>query len=487
MSLTKVSFSMIEGAAFNVLDYGAVANGVVSPSSGTDNGPALRAALLAAAQAGGGTVVIPFGTYRITSTVIIPRQVILEGNNSVIVGPGIGSATDLFQSGYYNGTAIVTNIGTAPETQATNFSIRNLTVYYCGKAFNFYNVLNNSIFENINFNDCTYAMYLERCFYATFRDINSAGSASGATNAAVVFQNVNNVMYVSSLFVGDRVLGVLIAGGSNGLKFYNCAFEGCGTGARITNETGPIAFDTCYFENNTVMHCDIDTTFDKLSISFTNSFFNFAPIGIKGPTDASARQRIYVDGTNRFVANTVNINFGADTIYNQNTVQYVPPPVESSGYAYDSSTLFNLASGVDFNSTQLAYDPSTSLPVIKTKIVNNALIPFHHEGGAGAVGAGANSIPFCVYTSAGVGPNATVQIDTKIVRNKHTMLLAYRFTVSDVSVITELYGFIFGDTVVPMDSTGKTITLSTHTTKYLRLTIGNFADTPNTKGIIRHI
>ena len=78
MSLTKVSYSMIEGAAFNVLDYGAVADGVISPSSGTDNGPAFRAAILAAAQAGGGTVVIPFGTYRVTSTVIIPRQILLE-------------------------------------------------------------------------------------------------------------------------------------------------------------------------------------------------------------------------------------------------------------------------------------------------------------------------------------------------------------------------------------------------------------------------
>ena len=482
MSLTKVSYSMIKGAAFNVLDYGAIADGTFSPLGGTDNGPAFRAAILAAAQAGGGTVVIPFGTYRVTSTVIMQRQVLLEGNNAFILGPGIGSATDLFQSGYYNGTAIVTNIGTAPESQATNFSIKNLVIYFCGKAFNFYNVLDGSVLSQISFNNCTYAMYLDRCFYATFNNITSRGSANGATNAAVTFQNVNNVMDVSSVFVEGRTLGVLIAGGSNAFKFYNCSFEGCGTGCRIENETGPIAFDTCYFENNSAIHCDINTQYDKLSISFTNSFFNFAPIGIKGPTDGNTRQRIYVDGTNRFLLNTVDLDFGTNSIYNQSYVEFVPPAIDD-GYPYNSATLYDLAPGVDFNSTQLLYDSGTGLPIMKTKVVNDTLIAFHHEGGAGSTNIGPNGVPFCEIDTIGV----TGQIDTKIVRDKHSMLLVYRFTFLDTSTTTELYGFIFGDTVVPQDSTGKTITLSTHTTKYLRLTIGNFASSPNIKGIIRHI
>lgn len=481
MSLTKVSFSMIEGAAFNVLDYGAVADGTFSPLGGTDNGPAFRAAILAAAQAGGGTVVIPFGTYRVTSTVIMPRQVLLEGNNAFILGPGIGNATDLFQSGYYNGTAVVTNIGTPNESQATNFSIKNLIIYYCGKAFNFFNVLDGSVLSQISFNDCTHAMYLDRCFYATFNNITSRGSASGATNAAVTFQNVNNVMNVSSMFIEGRALGMLVNDG-NGLKFYNCSFEGCGVGARVSVETGPIAFDTCYFENNSAIHCDIDTQYDKLSISFTNSFFNFAPIGIKGPTDASTRQRIYVDGTNRFLLNTVDLDFGTNSIYNQSYAEFVPPAIDD-GYPYNSATLYDLAPGVDFNSTQLLYDSGTALPVMKTKVVNDTLIAFHHEGGAGSTVAGPNGVPFCTISTIGV----TGQIDTKIVRDKHSMLLAYRFTFVDTSTTTEIYGFIFGDTVVQMDSAGKTITLSTHTTKYLRLTIGNFASAPNIKGIVRHI
>jgi hypothetical protein len=54
MSLTKVTYSMINGAVFNVLDYGAVGDGVA------DDTNAVNAAITAAA---GGTVYLPQGTY----------------------------------------------------------------------------------------------------------------------------------------------------------------------------------------------------------------------------------------------------------------------------------------------------------------------------------------------------------------------------------------------------------------------------------------
>jgi len=82
MSLTKVSYSMIQGAVVNVLDYGAVGNGT------TDDTAAIQAAInslsttSSASATGGGTVYIPAGKFRITSTLKIGYGITLLGNGA---------------------------------------------------------------------------------------------------------------------------------------------------------------------------------------------------------------------------------------------------------------------------------------------------------------------------------------------------------------------------------------------------------------------
>ena len=69
MSLTKVTYSMIDGASVNVLDYGAVGDGV------TNDTVAIQAAL----DAGLGPVYFPAGIYAVTSEIVVP-------DNSGIIG-----------------------------------------------------------------------------------------------------------------------------------------------------------------------------------------------------------------------------------------------------------------------------------------------------------------------------------------------------------------------------------------------------------------
>ena len=75
MSLTKVSYSMIAGAPVNVLDFGAVGDGV------TNDTVAIQAAIDAAPQ--GGAVYIPNGTYVINDAIIVNKAVTIYGD-----GPG---------------------------------------------------------------------------------------------------------------------------------------------------------------------------------------------------------------------------------------------------------------------------------------------------------------------------------------------------------------------------------------------------------------
>lgn len=82
MSLTKVTYSMIENAALDVTNYGADSTGV------DDSTAAIQAAIDAAGAADGNVVYLPAGTYKITDTLDIPYT------NVVIVGNGSGQSHD---------------------------------------------------------------------------------------------------------------------------------------------------------------------------------------------------------------------------------------------------------------------------------------------------------------------------------------------------------------------------------------------------------
>lgn len=87
MALTKVSYSMITGAPVNVLDYGAVGDGVANDST------AVLAAINAAA-ASGQELFFPAGEYLLTSwsppTITSPIRIYGEGiDKSTITGPAV--------------------------------------------------------------------------------------------------------------------------------------------------------------------------------------------------------------------------------------------------------------------------------------------------------------------------------------------------------------------------------------------------------------
>tara|TARA_R110002096_G_scaffold429229_1_gene641907 strand:+ start:467 stop:2158 length:1692 start_codon:yes stop_codon:yes gene_type:complete len=72
MALTKVHNRLIASAPANVKDFGAIGDG------STDD----TAAIQAAVNSGNGTVNIPAGTYNVSSTIIVPYQVNIVGENA---------------------------------------------------------------------------------------------------------------------------------------------------------------------------------------------------------------------------------------------------------------------------------------------------------------------------------------------------------------------------------------------------------------------
>lgn len=78
MALTKAHNRMIEGAAVNVKDFGAVGDGVA------DDTAAIQAAIDAIDASGGGDVYFPFGTYLISSGVTLCSKIRIHGGNALI-------------------------------------------------------------------------------------------------------------------------------------------------------------------------------------------------------------------------------------------------------------------------------------------------------------------------------------------------------------------------------------------------------------------
>jgi hypothetical protein len=125
MSLTKVTYSMIDGAPFNVLDYGADPTGVASSTA------AIQAAIDAAFAAGGGVVSIPAGTFKVTVSTLTETLwnagvawpatdgCLVLRDNVHLIGEGIG-ATKLLSD---NANKTVIQISDGNNTRVSGLTV----------------------------------------------------------------------------------------------------------------------------------------------------------------------------------------------------------------------------------------------------------------------------------------------------------------------------------------------------------------------------
>ena len=249
MSLTKVTYSMIQGAAFNALDYGA------DPTGTSDSRAAIQAAIDAAQATGGGTVVIPEGTYLIEGVasddsvlngLIVPyvsangtaNRVIIQGqgrstvlkagdNNMYVIRfcDSHGGVRDLSIDG--NSNTSVIGLGCVPEDVDQTSTL----------VFQLYN-----IFSGLYILSCAEGVVYKTgpdvggadsgCWYNVLKDTHIYSCTRGiwlrdSTNAGGSPCNRNNFINVRIGQVTNT--GVQIDAGDTN-KFYGVNFEGISTG-----------------------------------------------------------------------------------------------------------------------------------------------------------------------------------------------------------------------------------------------------------------
>ena len=215
MSLTKVSYSMIQGADVNVLDYGAS-----SSASAAVNTAAFIAALTAAKsnstgvdQNGNpaGTVFVPRGRYQLNpDEIIIPNWVNLKGAGK--------SATMLVAANA--GTTLI-SMGTAADPTYRT-SISSLTIFGAGL-----NITGLSIFASL------WLMYDVEVVSCNYHGIYLYSSYTGkAYNTYVSY------CAASAGYAGIYMTGVSTGSGVNDVNFYGGGLSYCYDSVRIQNGNG---------------------------------------------------------------------------------------------------------------------------------------------------------------------------------------------------------------------------------------------------------
>lgn len=300
MSLTKATYSMILGASANVLDFGAVGDGI------TDDTAAIQAAVNNIAAQGGGTVYFPdpATSYRITSPITLDNYVSLQGD---------GRYTRILRD-FVNGFAFIAinktyiavrNLfitSTTPSVTSPSGGIGLQGSTYCSvnsvvvTGMRQYGVwlfdTSNTVVQNCSFSGWIGAYQQDSCDIGVINDSNwniiESNWCYGGGDHGVLVQDP----YSGSEPTGNQVIGNTIgAHTAYGIAVYATTYYNSKTkilnnevrditGTSLSGASGAGIYiqsmGGTICSNNTVSNCCIDTT----------NFFTLAPgaIGVTAPT-----------------------------------------------------------------------------------------------------------------------------------------------------------------------------------------------------------
>ena len=289
MSLTKVSYSMINGASVNVNDFGAVGDGT------TDDTTKIQAALVYG-FANRKNVVFGTGqTYLITATLIIPQYqdnlysgIAVDGKFCSIKRSGNFA---IFTSGYDNAGTLTTNYGTTLDSHLSqgirlqNFNFTSAAPQTIA-ALKIQDWHQGCQLLNMTFANCRTAMQANNTYYATFDSLQ----APGGDGSAPLFQwlgNINLNRISNCVAVNAGGTSYSFTGGVTALTFTGNSIEGCLNGVVFNNAVYDVTIENNYIEsftgtaikfNDYVYSAIIRNNYVNFQSAGTNYFVDYLPL-----------------------------------------------------------------------------------------------------------------------------------------------------------------------------------------------------------------
>ena len=298
MALTKVSYSMIQGAVFNILDFGA--SPTATPAT---NQACIQAAIDAANAAGGGAVYIPSGTYELDVVNYITDGGSVFGitslkllNNVMLFGDGAASVLKVKNSAYGAG-AFYRMISSRDVTRLQNAKVMNLTLngnkanqVVSAQCDNMLLEVSNTIEVNgvASINANGNGILIRGTTAAAAANIKVTNCSVGDCNTIGIQCSQFNGLIISNNYVygtGDNCIDIYGEKGttvSNGLNFTitgNTVFDGL---VGIFCETVVQGVVT----GNTVTVCDLGITVNRINgepgnIIISSNVVTASPYGVR--------------------------------------------------------------------------------------------------------------------------------------------------------------------------------------------------------------
>lgn len=254
MSLTKVSFSMIDGSVVNVFDYGAVGDGV------TDDTAAFNAAI-----ATGKAVFVPYTEdgYLVSNINVVSNMYII-GEKSGVTQTGVNGAPLLIvstsgTSAFYNSIGDnvfdvwFENLACTAASGVTNASFyKSSTQTFYSAYFTFKNI---ETYKNLRYGYLGLFIFTlwDRCrdgYLGSATDTEHSCVVATATYGQTNAQNIN-MFRDCMLFNCFGGAGAVVAQYGNRWTFENTDFEGLQVPAFVGQNIFDAVFDKCWFENIT--------------------------------------------------------------------------------------------------------------------------------------------------------------------------------------------------------------------------------------------
>lgn len=387
MSLTKVSYSMIEGEVLNVLDFGAVGNGVANDTT------AIQAALNA-----GSKVYFPTGTYLITAPLVV------NGNQAIF---GDSPYLSIIKTNTALNPAIITSSGVVGEVSIESIQLWNNGGTACINATDATNGIGGYARDvKLVGNPCVLGtgaginpiMNFYSCVFNPTQSSSRLIDLSGE-NSYNNFTVKDSVLFGSSTGVAVRITNTGANGLIQGIYIQNNIFETCDGGAIELRSPWVVDISNNYFDDITspiaaLINIDkqVGSIYQPLNVNISNNTAqpSFGVVFVKqaGNSVISCNRFIEIDVTNSDNISFIG-NYGATNIVGANktcTILYN----NAKNSQLPNGSIINSASG-QAGTLSVGANLSTTSNLFLTQETSATTKPFVYFQNFGGSGIGSIS------------------------------------------------------------------------------------------------